>query len=222
MADWNTLFLEEKFIAAMPQPEVYKFVRILEGTFPDRPLSIWDFCCGAGRHTALIAQIGHHAYGSDISENGINHTRKWLDSRGLNATLEVSDMTDDIFADKSFHGAFSWDALHHNTISNITKAVGNIYAHLYDGGMFMASLLTTKSGKAELRGREIEKGTYISDVGSEAGVPHHYFDEQGIRDLFKRWKMISLVDINIDYIEANIDFSLNPFPYTKWNVIVQK
>ncbi|HEX3037659.1 MAG TPA: methyltransferase domain-containing protein [Oscillospiraceae bacterium] len=221
MATWNELFLNDEFIAALPQPEVYKFVKVLERKFPDKPLSIWDFCCGAGRHTVLLSQMGHKAYGSDISENGIIRAQKWLDNNRLKATLKVADMTEKAFAGTTFHGVFSWDALHHNTIGNINKAVENVYESLYDGGMFMASLISTKSGSSS-HGKEIERNTYVNEEGSEAGVPHHYFDEQGIRDLFNKWRIISLVEIEATYIEADIDFSINPFPYTKWNVIVQK
>jgi len=221
MATWNELFLDEKFIASLPQPEVYKFVKVLEGIFPDRPLSIWDFCCGAGRHTVLISQMGHNTYGSDISENGINYTQKWLESNGLKAALEVVDMTDNPFTGLNFNGAISWDALHHNTISNINKAVNNVYENLCVGGMFMVSLLSTKGGAFHI-GKEIEKNTFVREEGSEAGVPHHYFDEQGIRDLFKKWKIVSLIEVVATYIETELDYLVNPFPYTKWNVIVQK
>ena len=222
MATWNELFLNENFISALPQPEVYKFIKVLEGIFPDRPLSIWDLCCGAGRHAVLISQMEHNAYGSDISVNGINYTKKWLESSGLMANLKVADMTVNPFTGLNFHGALSWDALHHNTISNINKAVDNVYESLCEGGMFMVSLRSTKSGKADLRGKEIEKNTFVMEDGSEAGVPHHYFNEQGIRELFKKWKIISLADIDVTYIEENIHYLSNPFSYTKWNVIVQK
>ncbi|WP_425447366.1 class I SAM-dependent methyltransferase [Dethiothermospora halolimnae] len=222
MATWNELFLDEKFIAALPQPEVYKFIKVLEGVFTESPLSIWDFCCGAGRHTVLISQMGHNAYGSDISPNGIVHTDKWLKSNGVNGTLKVADMTDNLFVAMNFHGAISWDALHHNTIDNINKAVENVYQSLCEGGMFMASLLSTTAGRPDLRGEEIEKNTFVREDGPEAGVPHHYFDEQGIRDLFKKWKIVSLTEIVVTYVETDLDFSVNPFPYTKWNVIVKK
>lgn len=66
MVTWNELFMDERFIAAIPQTEVYKFVKVLERIFSARPLSIWDFCCGAGRHTVLLSNMGHNAYGSDI------------------------------------------------------------------------------------------------------------------------------------------------------------
>ena len=71
-------------------------------------------------------------------------------------------------------------------------------------------------------GKEIEKNTFVRMDGSEAGVPHHYFDEQELRDLFKKWKVISLAEVIVTYLKAEIDFSDNPFPYTKWNVIVKK
>lgn len=222
MATWNELFLDEKFIAALPQPEVYKFVKYLEEVFPDRPLSIWDFCCGAGRHTVLVSQMGHKAFGSDISENGINHTRKWLESKDLEATLKVADMTESLFKGMNFHGAMSWDAIHHNTLDNIKKAVDNVYDSLCDGGMFMMSLLSTSSGRVGLRGNEIEKNTFVMENGSEAGVPHHYFDEQEIREVFGKWKIVSLVEIVTTYIQSDIHYLSNPFPYTKWNVIVKK
>ena len=48
------------------------------------------------------------------------------------------------------------------------------------------------------------------------------FDEHGIRNLFKKWKIVSLVEVIVTYIEMEIDFLDNPFPYTKWNVIVKK
>ena len=222
LASWNELFLDERNIAALPQPEVYRFVKKLEGAFTQEKLSIWDLCCGAGRHTVLIAKMGHNAFGSDISENGIEHTKMWLKNNCLEADLKISDMTEFPWKNQKFHGAFSWDALHHNTIANIEKAVQNVYDSLLDGGMFMVSLLSTKSGSYH-KGREIEYNTFISDDGDEAGVTHHYFDESEIRDLFSGWKILNLVEQVNTYIETEPLFYLtNPFPYTKWGVIVQK
>jgi len=85
----------------------------------------------------------------------------------------------------------------------------------------MVSLLSLKGGAFHI-GNEIENNTFVREEGSEAGVPHHYFDEQGIRDLFKKWKIVSLIEVVATYIETELDYLVNPFPYTKWNVIVQK
>lgn len=222
MATWNELFLDEKHIAALPQPEVYKFIKKLEGVFKENTLSIWDLCCGAGRHTVLIAKMRHRAFCSDISENGIDYTKMWLTSNGLEADLKISDMTEFPWENQKFHGAISWDALHHNNIVNIKKAVQNVYDNLVDGGMFMVSLLSTKSG-SYYKGKEIEYNTFVNDDGDEAGVPHHYFDENEIRGLFMGWKILCLVEHVSSYIETEpFYYETNPFSYTKWGVIVQR
>ena len=37
-------------------------------------------------------------------------------------------------------------------------------------------------------------------------VPHHHFDEPGIRDLFKKWELMSLAEQVITYLERGEDF----------------
>jgi ubiquinone/menaquinone biosynthesis C-methylase UbiE len=222
MATWNELFLDQRFIEFLPQPEVYKFIRKLEGIFPERPLNLWDLCCGAGRHTVLLSQMNHLIYGSDIAVNGISHAQKWLKDNGLTAELKVADMTVYPFEGVVFHGVICWDALHHNTRENISKSVALVYDNLAVGGMFMVTLLSPKAG-AYCQGCEIEKNTFVKNDGAEAGVPHHYFDEIDLRDLFNAWKIVILAEQVYTYLETEPDFYItNPFPYTKWNVIVQK
>lgn len=222
MAAWNELFLDEKNIAVWPQPEIYKFAKKVESIFPGERLRLWDFCCGAGRHTLMLASFGYDVYASDISENGIEITGRKLNENNLNAHLKIADMTENPFGGTTFHGVFSWDALHHNTFSNIMKDVENVYDRLEEKGLFLVNLLSTKSGGYR-KGTEIEKGTYISNSGEEAGVLHHYFDEKEVRELFADWKFLILSEQVNTYIETENEFyRTNPFPYTKWNVLVQK
>jgi hypothetical protein len=121
-----------------------------------------------------------------------------------------------------FNGVFCWDALHHNTIEKIRTTVNIVHDSLTIGGLFLVSLLSTKSGH-HYKGLQIEHNTYIEDDGFESGVPHHYFDEVGIRALFKDWKILILAEIEVNYIETENEFyKNNPFPYTKWNMLVMK
>lgn len=222
MATWNELFLDEKNIAVWPQPEIYKFAKKVEGIFPSERLRFWDFCCGAGRHTILLSSLGYDIYGSDVSENGIKITKRKLIENKLQAHLKISDMTEKPFDKTKFHGVFSWDAIHHNKIENIKKAVNNIYDCLEEKGLLLVNLLSTKSGSHH-KGTEIETNTFINDGGDEAGVPHHYFDENDVREIFKGWKFLILSEQVNTYIETENEFyRTNPFPYTKWNIIVQK
>jgi len=123
----------------------------------------------------------------------------------------------------TFHGVISWDALYHNTLGDIRRAIDEIHTHLVPGGLFMGTFKSTKADSYG-DGEEIEPNTFVSQKrNSDKDVPHHYFDESGIRDLFKSWELISLAEQVITYIKRGESFiEYNPFPYTTWGVLVRK
>lgn len=222
MATWNELFLNDDFVAKIPQPEVYRFIKKAESDFGDN-LSVLDFCSGTGRHTVLAADMGHTVYASDISENGIINTKEWLKENNLSATFHKGDMTDHPWDANMFHCAFAWDALHHNSIDNIKIAIANIYDSLIPGGLFMVNLLSTNTLKHYREGEEIEPNTYVRTKGAEEGIPHHYFSEAEIRAVFSKWQIVTLMEMVCTYLKTEPDFYRdNPFVYTKWHLIVRK
>jgi SAM-dependent methyltransferase len=222
MPEWNELFAEEEFRWKIPQSEVIRFIVLLENEFKERPLKIWDLCCGTGRHTVAAAERGHEVYGSDAAPRGIEYTQKWLCEKGLQAHLEIADMVGCPWPETRFHGVFSWDAIHHNTLVNIQKTVDTVYAHLLPSGMFMGAILSDKAGGHD-NGIEIEPGTRVADQGIEKGVPHHYFDEAGIRALFDNWEIVILAERIVHYSEKCPEFwKITPFGFTKWYIIARK
>jgi 2-polyprenyl-3-methyl-5-hydroxy-6-metoxy-1,4-benzoquinol methylase len=223
VATWDELFKNKQHILEFPQTEVIKFIKRLENDFTSRPLAVWDQCCGGGRHSILIAQMGHYAYGSDISPTGVEHLQKRVKEIGLPCQTAIADMTQKPWKDgQQFHGIICWDALHHNTIDRIYAAVNVLKQCLIENGLLLATLISTKSGGNE-KGREIEKNTFISDEGLEAGVPHHYFDYSEIKSLFKGWEVCILAEVVATYVETETEFyKQNPFPYTKWNLLMKK
>ena len=78
---------------------------VIEGIFPGERLKFWDFCCGAGRHTILLSSLGYDIYGSDVSENGIEITKRKLVENNLQAHLKISDMTEKPFDKTKFQGS---------------------------------------------------------------------------------------------------------------------
>ncbi|WP_422647339.1 class I SAM-dependent methyltransferase [Actinoalloteichus caeruleus] len=213
MADWNTLFTDEAHIKRAPEGAFYKWTSTVESLHPERPIRAWDLCCGAGRHTVAMARRGWDVHASDISETGITEARAWLDRWELDAHLAVADMTEMPWPERSFHAVISWDSIHHNTVANIRTAVANVYEHLVPGGLFIGTIKSDKAFSAD-RGREIEPGTRIKDVGSDAGVIHHYFGEDELRQLFRDFEYIALAEKVMDYKEY--DRQLNPFGFTTW------
>jgi SAM-dependent methyltransferase len=222
MPTWDEIFGRGERIAEWPEGSVQRFISLLEGSFSERPLVVWDLCCGAGRHTAAIAGRGHKAFASDGSPNGVGLLKERLSAMGLDAEAAVADMTECPWADVRFHGALVWDALHHNVVSRIREAVGMVRDHLVPGGLFLVTLKSTKADSFGA-GREIEPATFIQDSGLESGVPHHYFDEQEVRELFSDWELSVLVERVCAYKERGRDFlTTNPFDYTTWCVLAQK
>jgi SAM-dependent methyltransferase len=223
MATWDQLFTDSKNILRFSQHEVIIFIERLQNVFETRPLSIWDLCCGAGRHSIAVAQMGHTVYANDISPNGIDHLNRWAADQNLRCKTAVSDMIDDPWdASLHFHGIICWDALHHNTLANIQKAVRHMESHLQPGGYLLATLMST-SNKGYGDGAEIEPGTFVCDDGFEAGVPHHYFSRDGIADLFEGWSKCIIAENIVNYVETEAEFyKQNPFNYTKWNLLLKK
>ncbi len=219
MAEWNEIFNEEKYIKKIPESIIMNFLEFLERKFSERPLKILDFLCGGGRHTIAAAQRGHSVFGFDKSENGIQFTKSQLKEPGLMAEFSIGDMTELPEKPAFFHGGFSWDALHHNTIKNIKITVEKIKHNIKPGGYFLCNLLSTKSDSRG-NGNEIEPETFIKEDGLEAGVMHHYFDEEEILDLFNDWEIIYLNEQINRYVKRTYEgFNTNPFPYTKWMIL---
>lgn len=223
MPTWDELFRNKEHILRFPQPEATKFIQRLETAFDQRPLEIWDLCCGAGRHSITISQMGHQAFATDISPTGTRNLSEWAAELQLQCKTAVCDMSINPWpAGQKFHGILCWDALHHNTIENIAKTVRMARQALVSGGLFMVSLISVKSGTGG-KGRLIEKNTFVQDDGLESGVPHHYFDESEVRVLFAGWSIRILAEVIVNYVETEPEFyRSNPFPYTKWNVLVRK
>lgn len=213
MAEWNTLFTDETHIKRAPEGAFYRWASTVESLQSQRPIRAWDLCCGAGRHTVAMARRGWEVYASDIAETGIAETRSWLDRQDLTAHLAVADMTETPWPQTRFHAVISWDAIHHNTVDNIATTVANVHRQLLPGGWFIGTIKSDKAFSAE-RGREVEPGTRVKDVGSDAGVLHHYFGEDELRTLFAGFDYIALAEKVMDYKEY--DRELNPFGFTTW------
>ncbi|MBO0441451.1 class I SAM-dependent methyltransferase [Candidatus Enterococcus ikei] len=226
MADWNTLIYDKKNIEMAPEAEVVKFVELLAKEFPnEQEKKVWDLGCGAGRHSIAIGKMGCEVFISDHSVKAIELTKEKLDDNKIRYTDALSSMENYPWQEKEFlHGVLSWAVLQHNTLDKIVESINCIHESLIIGGYFLG---TIKSTKADLygKGKEIEKDTFILAVGKEEGVPHHYFDEEGIKQLFPddQWEMVILAEQVVNYVSKVEEFwEFNPFRYTTWCVLAKK
>ena len=216
------MYADEKNRELIRETTVYRFCSIVEGAFDERPLKYWDLSCGAGRHTAALSRLGHDVYATDDAPRAVDLTKQQLADFNLSADVRLADMTDCPWRPSCFHGVVSWNVLHHNRLAAIHEAVSHIYHALVPGGILMVTL---KSVKADFAGQgvEMEPRTFIHNIGDDSGVPHHYFNEAEIRDLFASWEFMVLAEQVIAHLERTDRFwAYTPFPFTNWGIVARK
>ncbi|HAL61886.1 MAG TPA: hypothetical protein DCP08_05695 [Chloroflexi bacterium] len=171
-----------------------------------------------GRHLLYLAKQGFEVYGTDRSAAGLTISRERLEKEGLKGILRRCDMTKVPFPDEFFDAVLSVYVLHHNTLENVGRAVGEIRRALKGGGLFFANL-SGKGDYKEGKGKKIEPGTYICDSGVEAGMPHHFFTRQEVEDLLEGLEIMSLKERRAEYVSRSSGL---PVMGVHWEVKAQK
>ena len=90
-----------------------------------------------------------------------------------------------------YAGALSTHALLHGSPERVRTALRNVAAVLSEG----APLHVVLGSRADPRyglGLSLGDGVFAARDGSEAGVPHVYFDEAGVRDVLDAFEIVSL------------------------------
>lgn len=153
---------------------------------------ILDIGCGTGRHSIYLAKKGFQVYATDISPTGIEIARKKAESLGLyNIHFQQHDMRKIPFPDNIFDAVICTWTLHHGTLEQIQKTIGEIYRVLRPDGIVITDLPSVATESYGL-GREIEKNTFIGKKTMEEDVPHHYSSRQEIVQLFSEFRQLNV------------------------------
>jgi hypothetical protein len=90
-----------------------------------------------------------------------------------------------------YDGALSTHALLHGSAALVRATLRNVAAVLRDGAPLHV-VLGSRSDPRYGRGRRLADGAFVAEEGSEAGIPHVYFDEPGVRDVLDAFELASL------------------------------
>ncbi len=106
------------------------------------PLKILDCACGIGTQALGFASFGHRVVASDLSRAAVSRATREAESRGLDISFHVSDMTSlKEIADRDFDVVVALDnALPHLTTEQLVCAIRAIGSKVKSKGLFIASI----------------------------------------------------------------------------------
>jgi glycine/sarcosine N-methyltransferase len=120
--------------------------RTLESLFRARgfghALKVLDCACGIGTQAIGLTALGHQVVASDLSQAAVNRAKREAQSRGLEISFHVSDMTSlSNIADRDFDVVAALDnALPHLPTDQLLCAVTAMGSKLKPNGLFIASI----------------------------------------------------------------------------------
>ncbi|MGH2599800.1 MAG: class I SAM-dependent methyltransferase [Dehalococcoidia bacterium] len=188
MPTWDELYADETVAPADPHPWVVHSLDALRAAGVRRVL---DLGCGGGRHLVLLGQRSIEAWGTDASPRGLRQSRRRLAAAAIPARLALADMRTVPFADDAFDAVIAIHVLYHGGRADVQQGLDEVERALRPGGLFVGTFLSDRSWKYG-EGKRLEDGTFIQVRGPEAGVPHHYCDEQSVRELLDRFAIEQL------------------------------
>ena len=166
---------------------------------------VLDLGCGVGRHVVYLGGCGFRMAGIDISPSGIRLTQEACADRRISFEGQVSDMTTLPSADGIFDAALSISTVHHHQREGIIGTLEQVRRVLKPGGLLLVDFPCTDTLDYRLlRERvaagqiaEIEPNTFVDqrpdlDEMDDDFLPHHYCDENDLRDLLRPFEIIRL------------------------------
>lgn len=171
-----------------PHPAVAAILPELEARGARRVL---DLGCGIGRHALMFAAHGFAVDAIDGSANGLAVLREAAAARGTTLGLHEGRADALPFDDGSFDYVLSWNVIHHGTLGDLGRRLGEIWRVLKPGGLMQATVLSTRDSNYGI-GRAIAPDTFVRDRTEEKGHPHCYCDAATLVGLLHGFELLTL------------------------------
>jgi ubiquinone/menaquinone biosynthesis C-methylase UbiE len=185
---WDDLFSGGDFVWREPHELVVNLHSLLEKIGAE---SVLDLGCGAGRHLVFLSDLGFICYGIDIAFAGLKVAKGWLIGEGFEFRLSQGEMHLLPYASCSFEAVICLYVIYHGTVEKIKNALDEIYRVLKPGGLSLLTFISDQHYRYG-KGREIESNTFITNVGSDAGIPHHFYDQEELVWMVRRFKITEM------------------------------
>lgn len=184
MKDWNAIYEARGVIQQKPSPRVAAAIARFRGNGITRVL---DMGCGTGRHATLLVDEGFDVYGCDSSPEALKIVSDLIGE----ADFQPCDMTALPYESGFFDAVICNHVIQHGMLADSRQAARELLRVLRPGGFLHLIVVSTRHPKYAT-GREIEPGTRIDTDALDGHIPHHFFTERELRDLFQEAGILSL------------------------------
>lgn len=175
-----------------------------------------DLGCGVGRNTTPLARIIPHVIASDIAPSGLRACAGRMRQIGLTPRLVCHNVLGLPFASSSFDALLSFNVIYHATRPGLRAILAEIRRVLRpDSPVFLTFVGRVEENMAFYRSevkrgvcQEIEPFTfiYIRDAFEDKYLPHHYSDEEEVRQFMSDFEIESLTPVLNEFTdEEGID-----------------
>ena len=171
-----------------PHPAV---VAILPELYARGVRRVLDLGCGVGRHALLFAEHGFDVAGIDGSPAGLAVVRETAAARGLSVSLHKGLADALPYPDAGFDYVLSWNVIHHGTLGDLGRRLGEIWRVLRPAGLLQATVLSTRDANYGI-GRAIAPDTFVIDQVERKGHPHCYCDAATLVGLLAGFDLLTL------------------------------
>ncbi|OGO21019.1 MAG: hypothetical protein A2Z14_12705 [Chloroflexi bacterium RBG_16_48_8] len=185
---WNNLFSNGEFVWKEPHEWVIRILPSLEKLSGNRVL---DLGCGAGRHVVFLRKHAYVSHGTDHAFAGLLSARKWLLEEGFPMNLSQSQMDRLPYATSSFDAVVCLYVIYHGTVKKIESVFQEIRRVLGPDGLSLVTFISDRHHRYGC-GEEIEANTFITNIGADAGIPHHFCGEEEIVRMVEEFEIVEL------------------------------
>ncbi len=214
--DWKIVKGKEKEFWSSPAQESY----YLLNRWAAQGKNIYlDLGCGLGRHTIMFAKAGFKTYAFDLSKLSIEKTKHYAEAENVKVEFAVGDMLAMPYANESMECIYAKDVISHTDTEGIKQIISELFRILKRGGEMYVTLCSKETwGFAKTDWPLIDENTKMKlKKGPEFEVPHFYADYKLVKELFSKFEIIDVYQIE-EFNEKRGDIHSSK----KFHVLVKK
>lgn len=173
---------------------------------------VLDMGCAAGRHVILSAELGHQAYGIDLSNNSFEICYKVAQNKNLKVNLKQTSMENTGYTDAFFDAVICMAAICGNPLKTQLTIIQEIKRILKPNGIFLISFYGVNDGLYRImqeKGKEIEDKTYTipgqhyhPNLNSKEEIPDflaHFYTIAEVKELLSCFSTVKVFDTYFPY-----------------------